>query len=146
MTWFADLTSSGSMPALEATIRFAGQRQRILSHNIANLTTPDFRPMDVSPQGFQAALSEAISQRRAGGGVAGPLRMKDTRELRVRSDGSLELRPRTAGPGVLAHDRNNADLERLMQDLAENVTVFRSATDLYRSRADLLKTAIAQRV
>lgn len=145
MTWMSDLTSSGSMPALEMTLRFAGQRQKIIAHNIANLTTPDFRPVDVSPQAFQATLSRAIEERRSRGGH-GALPIGSSREIRRRGDGSLELTPRTPAGGVLAHDRNNRDLERMMQDLAENTAVFRTASDLYKNRSDLLRSAIAQRV
>ncbi|MCC6676966.1 MAG: hypothetical protein IT436_07470 [Phycisphaerales bacterium] len=145
MTWMSDLTSSGSMPALEMTLRFAGQRQKIIAHNIANLTTPDFRPVDVSPQVFQSTLARAIEERRSRGGL-GPLPIGSSREIRQRGDGSLELNPRTPSGGVLAHDRNNRDLERMMQDLAENTAVFRTASDLYKNRSDLLRSAIAQRV
>lgn len=149
MPLMSDITSSGALPALEMTIRFAGQRQRIIAHNIANLTTPDFRPADVSPQAFQSALSEAIDDRRARTAGQGELHLPQTREIRQRmspSGGQLVLRPRTPASGVLAHDRNNADLERLMQDLAENTAVFRTAVDLLRSRGELIKGAIAQRV
>lgn len=145
MSFLRDLTNSGSMPALEMTLRFAGERQKLIAHNIANLTTPDFRPADVSPAGFQASLRQAVSERRARGGL-GPLRLAETREIRQRPDGSLELSPSTPSSGMLAHDRNNRDLERMMQDLAENTAVHRSAADLYRSRHDLMKTAISQRV
>lgn len=149
MTWMSDLTSSGSMPALEMTLRFAGQRQKVIAHNIANLTTPDFRPTDVSPQAFQSSLARAIRERRGGtggSGVSGPLRIESNREIRQRADGSIQLTPRTPSGGVLAHDRNDRDLERMMQDLAENTAVFRTASDLYKNRSDLLRTAISQRV
>lgn len=145
MTWMSDLTSSGSMPALEMTLRFAGDRQKLIAHNIANLTTPDFRPADVSPRAFQSALARAIEDRRERGNI-GRLTLEAGREIRQRPDGSLALTPRTPAAGVLAHDRNNRDLERLMQDLAENTAVFRTASDLYKNRSDLIKTAIAQRV
>jgi len=45
---FGEISTSGAAPALEAAMRFASARQKVLSHNIANITTPDFRPSDVS--------------------------------------------------------------------------------------------------
>jgi flagellar basal-body rod protein FlgB len=60
--------------------------------------------------------------------------------------GGLTLKPRTPSGNVLYHDRNNRDLERLMQDLSENVLAFRVASDLLRRENDLLRTAISQRV
>jgi flagellar basal-body rod protein FlgB len=142
-----DLLTSGSIPALEATLRFAGQRQQLISHNIANLETPYFRPVDVSPRGFQSALDRAVQKRReSNGGMAGPLPFEDTREVRVRADGELELTPRTGSGNILFHDRSNNDLDRLMQANAENSLVYRATTELLRSRYAQLRDAIAERV
>jgi flagellar basal-body rod protein FlgB len=141
-----EVTSSGAMPVLEATMRFAGARNRLLAHNIANLDTPDFRPLDVSPKGFQAQLRQAVEDRRARtGGGHGGLGLKDTHEVRVRPGGGLELRPRTSSGNILFHDRNNRDLERTVQDLVENVGVFRVSSDLLRSKYELLRVAMTER-
>ena len=51
-----DVVNSGAIPALEMTMRFAGRRQALLAHNIANLDTPNFQPKDVSPRWFQRML------------------------------------------------------------------------------------------
>lgn len=142
-----ELSSSGSIPTLEKLLSFAGQRQRIISHNIANIDTPDFRQVDVSVSGFQKALSEAVNERRARtGGQQGDLVLNETNELTTGPSGALILRPKTNGRGILAHDRNNRDLETLMKDLVENAATFRLASDLLRSRFDLLRSAIAERV
>ncbi|QOJ01286.1 MAG: hypothetical protein HRU70_12645 [Phycisphaeraceae bacterium] len=141
----AGLTNSGAIPALEMLAKFAGQRQRLLAHNIANVSTPDFVPLDVSTGEFRRALGEAIDKRRASGGQ-GALAAPSTREVRVGADGRVELSPRTPSGNILFHDRNNRDVERLMQDQAENLAAFRVATDLLRTRTDLLRSALAQRV
>lgn len=148
-----DLFNSGGMPALELGLRFAAERQKLLASNIANLNTPNYRPLDVSTQNFQAALARAIDDRRAAGPAAsapgaagGEPFFKDTNEVTVRPDGRLELSPRTPSGNILFHDRNNRDLERNMQDLAENAAYFRTSAELLRSRFELLRTAISQRV
>lgn len=138
---------AGSLPALEAMMRFTGQRQRLLAHNVANLTTPDFQAVDVSPEGFQRMLAEAVDKRRkATGGVDGRLEMRSTREVHVRSDGGLSLLPSRHHGGVMLHDRNNRDVERLMQDMTENYGMYRVANDLMRARVGVLRTAISQRI
>jgi flagellar basal-body rod protein FlgB len=141
---------AGSLPALEAMLRFTGQRQRLLAHNVANLTTPNFQAVDVSPRAFQAMLGEAVEERRKGnGGVGGPLEMRSSREIRVGADGALDLRPlsgQSSVGGVLLHDRNDRDVERLMQAMTENYGAYRVAADLMRSRVGVLRTAISQRV
>jgi len=142
-----DVLSSGALPALEATIRFAGQRNRLIGHNIANISTPNFQQKDVSPRDFQKWLAEAVDERRArNGGMHGGLKLKDDRQFRATRDGSFELNPLSSTGGILAHDRNNRDLESLMQGLSENLAAYQVATDLMRSRMGTLGVAISQRV
>jgi len=142
---FSEITSSGAIPVLEASMRFAARRQEIIAGNIANIETPDYRPMNVSVAGFRKALAEAVEARRGRGGN-GEIRVQDPREVRNLPDGSMVLTPRTASPGVLFHDRNNRNVETLMQDLVENAGAFRVAGDFLRTRYDLLRMAIAERV
>lgn len=145
--FIGDLLNSGAMPVLEMTARFSAQRQGVLAHNIANIDTPDFRPVDASPAAFQRMLREAVDRRRAAGASA-PLEWEETREVRRGGPGPFDLRlvPRTPTGNILFHDRNNRDLERLMQAQAENAGAFRVATDLLRSRYQLLGAAIGERV
>lgn len=142
-----DLVNSGALPTLDLSMRFAAQRQQIIAHNVANLETPDFRPMDVSVGGFRKALAGAVeARRRSGVSDSAPLPWRDTADIKRLADGGLTLLPKTASPGVLFHDRNNRDLEKTMQDMVENVGAFRIASDFYRTRMDILRMAISQRV
>lgn len=141
------ISNAGALPALRAMMSFAAQRQKLIAHNIANFETPNFQPVDVSPQNFQAALSDAIEERRAlNGGTHGGVRVGRTDEFEQGANESLLLRPRTPVAGVLAHDRNSSDLERTLQSLVENAATFRVAADLYRARAGVMKKAIGERV
>lgn len=141
------LTNAGSMPAMEMTMRFAAQRQRLIAHNIANLDTPNFIQRDVSVGGFQNMLDKAVRERRTRtGGMRGELAWRETAEFKRGRDGQLRLTPDTPGGGVLFHDRNNRDVERLMQALSETTSAFRTAAELHRSQKMLLDMAITQRV
>jgi flagellar basal-body rod protein FlgB len=143
----SELTNSGAMPSLELMVRFAGQRQRIIAHNIANIETPEFRPVDASPREFQRALAKAVDERRARtGGEHGALSLEGDAEVRTDGPGGFRLTPKTPCGTILFHDRNNRDLERLMQDSAENLAVFRVATDLLRNRQEQMRMAIGERV
>lgn len=142
-----DVLSSGALPALEATLRFAGQRNRLILHNVANISTPNFQQKEVSPQDFQQWLADAVDKRRERtGGAHGNLELKGDRQFVQRKDGSFELKPLTGTGGVLAHDRNNRDIEQLMQDLAENLAAYQVATDLMRSQMGTIRVAITERV
>ncbi|RMD66606.1 MAG: hypothetical protein D6824_00520 [Planctomycetota bacterium] len=139
------VVNADAAPALEATLQFAARRQTLLAHDIANISTPNFRPLDVSPAEFQQALGEAIDRRRAHfGGDRGPLPLSDTRHIHVDPRGRLTLRPHEQAGNILFHDRNNRDLERLMQSLVENTSVFRTAAELLRTHYASIERAIRE--
>jgi flagellar basal-body rod protein FlgB len=144
--FIGDITNSGATPALEMAMSFASQRHQLIAGNIANFETPDYRPLDVSVPQFRKVLAEAVDRRRASGSGDGELRWNETREITRGVGGGLRLIARTPGSGTLFHDRNNRDLERTMQDLVENAGAFRVASDLLRSRTDIMRAALAQRV
>lgn len=142
----AGVTDIGSLPALEQTLKFTGARHRLILHNIANLDTPNYQPRDVDPRGFQAMLAEALQERRSAGAVNGPLHFRKTREISFDETGKMNLDPRTPSGNILFHDRNDRDLERTMQSLAENGFMFRASAELLRSRYSIIDTAIRERV
>ncbi|MCA9296629.1 MAG: hypothetical protein KC983_08925 [Phycisphaerales bacterium] len=139
------VTNGGAIGVLERLMQFAGERHRIITNNIANISTPNFRPKDVSVPAFQAQLREAIDARRAdpSAGRAG-LPMKDSAEVQVTADG-LELRPEPIGENILFHDGNDRDSERLVQDLVENFSVFRMAAQFMRKEFAMINAAISER-
>lgn len=134
----------GSMPTLERMLQFTAARHQVITDNIANLSTPYYRPRDLSVDRFQKSLRRAIDRRRSTATpVDGDLRMRDTREFRFLRDG-IEARAETLDENILFHDRNNRDLERIMQDLAENTMAHNTSIELIKSEFDLLKTAIRE--
>ena len=139
------LTNADSMPVLERMLQFAAGRQTLLADNVANFDTPGHKTRDVSVKQFQAALGEAVEDRRdRHSNRGGELDFRGTRDVRVRGD-RLELRPEERGGNVLFHDGNDRDLDRSMQSLAENVITVRSVTTLLRSRLDLMSSALRER-
>jgi flagellar basal-body rod protein FlgB len=140
------VTNADAIPVLERMVQFAGARHRLIVHNIANLDTPDFRPADVSIEGFRSQMAAAIDDRRSRHGAAGgPLEIESTRETEF-TPGGVVLHPEPIGDNILFHDGNDRDPERLTQALVENFMAFRMAADLLRSRFDLINTAIRERV
>lgn len=140
------LTNSGSIPVLERLAQFAGARHRVITHNIANLSTPGFRPVDASVEDFQASLGEAVQAKRDARTPAEvAFSPEDTDDVEFHKDG-IVLDPKPLGDNVLFHDQNDRDLDRTMQDLVENFMVFRQAMDLLRNRYELLNTAIRERI
>lgn len=141
-----DLTNSGAIPTLAAALRFAGERQKLIANNIANASTPNFIQKDVSVADFRSQLAAAVDdRRRQTGGDFGPFPFRDSKEVKLGADGRVELNPESPHGSILFHDKNNRDLEHLMQDSVENAAFYRMNVDLLRTRFDILRVAITQR-
>ncbi|MEM7227930.1 MAG: flagellar basal body protein [Planctomycetota bacterium] len=139
------VTNGGAVDVLERLMQFAGQRHRIITNNIANISTPGYRMQDVSVKGFQAQLQEAIDARRNDPAtVDGPLELRETTQVRAEKD-RLDLRPEPIGTNILFHDQNDRDPERLVQSLVENFVAFRTAAQFLRKEYQLINMAITER-
>jgi flagellar basal-body rod protein FlgB len=140
------LLDSGALPTLERLVQFTGQRHRVLTQNIANLDTPYFQPRDLDPKAFQASLRDAIDRRRSRPNpTAGPLNMRDTRQLSFKKD-HMEAQPAFSNQNIMFHDRNNRDLERIMQSLAENTLAHSAGIEMLRNQFSMLEMAIRGRL
>jgi len=138
--------SYGSMPVLERVVQFTGARQELIAHNVANLSTPYFKPKDLNPVQFQQQLRDALDQRsRKPNPMRRDLELGSTRQVRMRN-GQMQFRPEQQNENILFHDQNNRDVERTMQDLVENALAHRTSVELLKSQFDLLRTAIRERV
>jgi flagellar basal-body rod protein FlgB len=142
-----DVTNADAIPVLERLMQFSARRHKLIVHNVANLDTPGFRPVDVSVEGFQSSLGEAVEERRERrGNRGGDLPLESTREVEIDGRGQMVLHPTPLGDNILFHDRNDRDPERLMQSLVENFMTFRSATEMLKSQFDLINAAIRERL
>ena len=137
----------GALPSLERLVQFTSARHKVLADNIANISTPYFKPRDLDPGSFHASLRRAIDDRRGRGinPVAGELELDNTRQIRF-EPGRIDARPQQTNDGILFHDQNNRNVERLMQDLAENTIAHGAGIDLLRNELGLLRVAIRGQV
>ncbi|MCH2132361.1 MAG: hypothetical protein MK116_01300 [Phycisphaerales bacterium] len=140
------LDNSGSLPVLERVVQFAARRHSLIADNVANVSTPGFRPMDVSVDDFEAALGSAVQARRASGqGRFGAVEVSSTPTAEVTATG-VQLTPQPIAENILFQDGNDRSLERLMQDLVENFLTYRTAVELMNNQFDMLDVAIRERV
>jgi flagellar basal-body rod protein FlgB len=131
---------------LERFTQFTAQRHKVLANNIANLSTPFFKPADLSVENFQEALGDAIDKRRHQvNPTGGALRVRNTQQISFHEDG-MSANADPSNQNILFHDQNNRDLERTMQSLAENTLSHNMGIELLKNQFDLLKTAISERV
>ncbi|MEE2906303.1 MAG: hypothetical protein VX527_00575 [Planctomycetota bacterium] len=140
------LNNSGSLPVMQRVVQFAARRHTLIADNVANISTPGFRPVDVSLDDFETALGEAVEARRERGQARfGSLEINSTPTVQF-AEGGIHLQPEPIGDNILFQDGNDRSLERLMQDLVENFLTYRTAVELMNNQFDMLDVAIRERI
>ncbi|CAN5648606.1 hypothetical protein BH09PLA1_BH09PLA1_22070 [soil metagenome] len=127
------LLSGGNQPIIEASVRFAAARHRMLAENIANVDTPGYIQKDLSQEKFQALLSDRIEQRNALSD--GTTRFDDL-------GGEIE----NETSGVLFHDGNNRSMEHLMSDSAKNALFHNMMLEMLRKQFATIELALRERI
>ena len=134
-----DMAISGLpiLSMLRTKMQWHQERQRLLSENIANADTPNYRPRDLSepnfdlsaPAGPAFGLVRTSSAHIASAGGAGGSQFKITRQ------GGSETRP----------TGNAVSLEDEMLKVSANQMDYQAATTLYAKSLGLMKTALGKR-
>ena len=119
---------------LQKGLEASSMRQQVLSNNVANIDTPNFKRSDVD---FQAVLGAALGEK------SGTLAMKQSSPKHISglADGG--------GSGIvidqatsLRNDGNNVDVDREMTNVAENGLYYNSLTRAISSQLGLLRMVI----
>ena len=119
---------------LQKGLEASSLRQQVLSNNVANIDTPNFKRADVD---FQAVLGAALGEK------SGALSMKMTSPQHISglADGG--------GSGIVTdqatsmrNDGNNVDVDREMSNVAENGLYYNSLTHAISSQLGLLRMVI----
>lgn len=127
-----DLKGIGLFQMISQQLRWLGQRQEVLSQNVANANTPGYQAHDLAPLSFgdalqQVVLRPAVTQ---AGHLAG--KFADPAAAKVK----------TITPWEVSPDGNGVVLEQQMTQLAETQANYQMATEIYRKQIGMLKTAI----
>ena len=144
MSSVGGMFSQGSIPVLEKVVAFTEARHTLLAQNIANASTPGYKPVDLDEGEFRSLLQKAIAERDAD--HPGVFRMDRSDHFATRSDGTLEARAVRLKGGEVRHDGNAFNPERQMSQLADNTLTHERAVQLLASSYRLLETAIRGRV
>jgi len=121
----------GSVPALDALLRFAGARRRAVAGNIANVDTPGYRTLDVP---FDAAMARAF------------------RDQRASPTGVFSMRGDVPGPepsgdaGTLKPAGNNVDLDLEMAKMVRVQSLYATAAALLAQQFSMMREAISGHV
>jgi flagellar basal-body rod protein FlgB len=128
-----DLQGIGLFRMISQQLRWLGQRQEVLSQNVANADTPGYRARDVAPIAFGDALRQAALVRPA---------VTQAGHLPGRPADPAAARIMTIAPWEMSPDGNGVVLEQQMMALAQTQADHQMATELYRKQVAMLRTAI----
>ncbi|WP_108257778.1 FlgB family protein [Mangrovicoccus ximenensis] len=112
----------------------ASARQTIISQNMANADTPDYRARDVR------SFADSYP------GSSEPFRLRTTRAVHVRTPGGPHEFSQNAveRPGDASPNGNTVSLEREMLNAAETKYAHDVALTVYRSGLNLMRSALGR--
>jgi flagellar basal-body rod protein FlgB len=121
---------SNTFTSLERGLDYASLNQKVISQNIANVDTPDYKAKEVE---FKTVLHNSINQLEA--------KRTNSRHFTFHSS--------DRHPGVITktgyqynHNGNGVDLDKEMSEMAENQIYFNALSDRINGKFNSLKSVI----
>jgi len=126
------------LSALRTKMQWHQERQRVLSENVSNSDTPNFKPRDLVEPKFDSTGSVT--------GAMGPLAMLRTSTSHITSSsGGSDSFDQNRRTGFQTRPAGNAvSLEEEMLKVSANQMDYAAVTSLYSKSLHLLKTAIGK--
>lgn len=142
---------------LRQRLGYLGERQRVIGQNVANADTPNYRPVDLKPFSFKAALDGQTQGGRTWGGqtqdgmgqapplTGGALVLQQTEPGQM--PGFAPLKPgttfksKTADDSETTLDGNSVNLEDQMIKMSDARTQYDAAIGFYQKSLGLLRMA-----
>ena len=129
-----DLGNTPFFGLLRSRLDQLSERQRLISENIANASTPGYRPRDVDTSGFERMVASA-----AGGGG---LQMARTKAGHMSpGGGGGQARVITRDDSETTSDGNAVVLEEQMSAAAQTRMEFETGIALYQKGLELIRMA-----
>jgi flagellar basal-body rod protein FlgB len=125
------------LSALRTKMEWHQERQRVLSENVANSDTPNFKPRDLVEPKFDKTGAPA--------GMMGGLPMMRTSASHIAPSGGSDSFDQNKRAGFETRPAGNAvNLEDEMLKASANQMDYAAVTSLYSKSLHLLKTAIGK--
>ena len=126
----------GTISTLQKTLNAGSLRHKVLTSNIANIDTPNYKA-------FEVVMEDVLKRDHR---FSGPIELVRTssRHLAGRHSSSKPIKIKVAESNTfnLRADGNTVDLDRTMGKLAENTILYRSAAQIIKKKFQGLKNAI----
>ncbi|MCC3357479.1 flagellar basal body rod protein FlgB [Bacillus sp. REN16] len=123
---------SNTIHSLEKALDYSALRQKVISDNIANVDTPNYKAQDVS---FKNLLSNEMNSQ---------LRANRTNEKHFEFTSSKRSNSLfiTKNDTAFNHNGNNVDIDKEMALLAENQIYYNAVTERISGKFNTLNTVI----
>jgi flagellar basal-body rod protein FlgB len=126
------------LSALRTRMQWHQERQRVLSENVANSDTPNFKPRDLVEPKFDAQGSSVD-------GAGGSLAMMRTSASHIAPSGAPDSFEQNRKVGFETRPTGNSvNLEDEMLKVSSNQMDYAAVTSLYSHSLHVLKTAIGK--
>src|ERR1700748_2572893 len=126
------------LSALRTKMQWHQARQRVLSENVSNSNTPNFKPRDLIEPKFEAGSGKVD-------GGSASLPMMRTSTSHIADAGNDPTFDQTRRAGFMTRPAGNAvNLEDEMLKTSANQMDYAAVTSLYSKSLHLLKTAIGK--
>jgi flagellar basal-body rod protein FlgB len=131
-----DLVNTPFFGLLRARLDQLSERQRLISENIANASTPNYRPRDIDTAAFERVLASAAGGR--------GLMLARTHSGHMAPGGAIDSAPKivTRDDSETTMDGNAVVLEEQMARAAETRMQYDTGLALYQKGLDLVRMAV----
>ena len=150
---FDRLFDSSTMPLLAKVAAFTERRHEVLTGNIANISTPDYKTRDLPVAEFQAALAEAVSRRRPEGAPRqGGWSFSAPAAGETGDQPAADLFPdklfhaiQNPNRTLTFQDGNNRSIEQEVMEITKNSMMQGVAIELMNAQLNRLQAVISER-
>lgn len=121
-----------TMNTITDALDYSAKRNELISNNIANVDTPNFKTKDAA---FKEVLGNAMDDLQA-------KRTHSKHFTFTNNDANKAYSVFTNHNTMYSHNGNNVDIDKEMADLAKNQIYYRSMVDRLNGKFNTLKTVI----
>ncbi|KAB3531390.1 flagellar basal body rod protein FlgB [Alkaliphilus serpentinus] len=120
---------------LESALNASWKRNEVISNNIANANTPNFKKSSVE---FEEALAAALNKKNIIGNTTHEKHFKIGQSL----DGGIQHKVKEESHYSTRRDGNNVDIDVEMADLAKNSILYNTLTSQLNLQLQRIKSVI----
>ncbi len=123
------------LSALKSRMGWLSDRQKVVSQNVANASTPGFKPKDLAPQDFAAMVNNQQAP------LIPSIKLMDGTPLTLPGDSAHGSKEVTKPDSETTMDGNSVVLEEEMLKMSESRQNYEAAVGFYEKAQDMIRMA-----